>query len=270
MNRAAAAFALLPLLAACASTSSSPNRTSPSSTFGLEGTTWVLTTTLGGMADTGPAKAQIDLRFEAGHASGSSGCNRYSGAYTLEGSSLSFGDLAATQMACPEPIMTIESRYLHMLAEVDRYEIAAAGGTLRLTGPDVELAFRAEPPAADLPLVGTAWRLTTIGGPGGTVSSTLAGTEVDAVFAKDGSVSGSDGCNSFGGPYAAGADGTLTFGALVSTTMGCAPAVMDQAHAFTTALAVTATYAIDGTTLTLSDTAGTLLLAFDAAAAPAA
>jgi heat shock protein HslJ len=259
-------LALLPLLAACASTSYSPSGSASPQGAALEGTTWVLTTSLGGMADAGPSKAQIDIRFEAGQTSGSSGCNRYGGTYTLEGSSLSFGDLASTQMACPEPIMTVESRYLQMLAKVDRYEVAAGGETLRLTGPDVELTFRAEPPAADLPLTGTTWRLTTLGGAGGTVSSTLAGTKVDAVFANEGTVSGSDGCNSYSGPYTAGANGALTFGTFMSTTMGCERAVMDQAHAFTTALAATATYAIDGATLTLSDTEGTLLLAFDGAA----
>ena len=266
MIRRAAAFALLPLLTACAS---APSSGAPPSSSGadLQGITWVLTTNLGGMADTGPAKAQIDIRFEAGQVSGSSGCNHYGGPYTLQGSSLSFGDLASTQMACPEPIMTIESRYLQMLAEVDRYEATADGETLTLTGPGVELAFRAEASAADLPLVGTTWRLTTIGGAGGTVSSTLAVTKVDAVFAEDGTVSGSDGCNRYSGPYTAGANGALTFGALMSTTMGCQRAVMDQAHAYMTALAAIATYTIDGATLKLFDANGNLLSGFAATTA---
>jgi heat shock protein HslJ len=189
----------LPLLAACASGSSSSSGSSSPQGAALEGTTWVLTTTLGGMADAGPAKAQVDIRFEAGQAGGSSGCNHYGGAYTLHGSSLSFGPLASTQMACPEPIMTIESQYLQALAKVNRYAVASDATTMTLTGPDAELAFRAEAPVADLPLTATTWRLTTIGGANGTASSTLAGTEVDAVFAADGTVSGSDGCSRYHG-----------------------------------------------------------------------
>ena len=262
MIRRAAAFALLPLLAACASASSSSG--SPSAQgAGLEGTTWVLTTSLGGMADTGPAKAQIDIRFEAGQASGSSGCNHYGGAYTVQGSSLSFGPLASTAMACPEPIMTIESQYLQALAKVDGYTVSSDGKSLTLTGPDVELAFKAEAPVADLPLTGTAWRLTTIGGANGTVSSTLAGTEVDAVFAADGTVAGTDGCNRYHATFTAGENGAMSIGPVAATKMACAQDVMDQANAFTAGLGATASSTIDGTTLTLSDAGGALLLAFD-------
>ncbi len=95
--------------------------------------------------------------------------------------------------------MTIESRYLQALATVQRYELAPSGDVLTLSGPRIELAFRAEVPVADLPLTGTAWRLTTIGGADATVSSTLAGTKVDALFAEDGTVSGNDGCNRYSG-----------------------------------------------------------------------
>jgi heat shock protein HslJ len=265
--RRAAALALLPLLTACASTSSSA--TSSSQGSNLEGTTWVLTTRLGGMADSGSAKAQIDIRLEAGQASGSSGCNHYGGPYTLQGSSLSFGPLASTAMACPEPIMTIESQYLQALAKVDGYTVSSDGKSLTLTGPDVELAFKAEAPVADLPLTGTAWRLTTIGGANGTVSSTLAGTEVDAVFAADGTVAGTDGCNRYHATFTAGENGAMSIGPVAATKMACAQDVMDQANAFTAGLGATASSTIDGMTLTLSDAGGALLLAFDGTAGAA-
>ena len=267
IRAAAAAFALLPLLAGCGSASSSASRSpTPSGAAGLEGTTWVLTTRFGGLSDMGPAKAQIDLRLEGGRASGSSGCNHYGGPYTVEGSSLSFGDLASTEMACPEPIMTIESRYLQALTTVQRYELAPSGDALTLTGPRIELEFRAEVPVADLPLTGTVWRLTTIGGADGTVSSTLVGTKVDALFAEDGTVSGSDGCNRYHAAYTAGDGGALSIGPLATTKMACAQEVMDQAGVVATALAATAAYAIDGATLSLSDADGHLLLAFVGAA----
>jgi heat shock protein HslJ len=45
---------------------------------------------------------------EEGAVAGSDGCNRYMGQYTLQGDdALSFGPLAGTLMACPEPIPSI-------------------------------------------------------------------------------------------------------------------------------------------------------------------
>ena len=63
---------------------------------------------------------------------GSAGCNRMMGSYELSGSSLKFGPLATTRMACPS--MDAEQAYLGALSATTRYEIA--GTTLTLFGPD--------------------------------------------------------------------------------------------------------------------------------------
>lgn len=55
-----------------------------------------------------------------GKVSGRSGCNRFSGAYTLTGEGLSFGNMAVTRMACPPPMMETEQRFLDMLKKISR------------------------------------------------------------------------------------------------------------------------------------------------------
>ncbi len=47
------------------------------------------------------------------------GCNRIAGKPTVSGVKISFGPMAATRMACPPPLDTIERQYLAAL-EADR------------------------------------------------------------------------------------------------------------------------------------------------------
>jgi heat shock protein HslJ len=86
--------------------------------------------------------ALITLQLDgAGHASGSGGCNRYGGPYTLEGETLRFGALAATKMACEEGVTDQEQRYFDLLAAVSRYALADDGALLLTTddGRDIRL-----------------------------------------------------------------------------------------------------------------------------------
>lgn len=55
--------------------------------------------------------------------SGSGGCNRFSGDFTLKGDTLRFGRMASTMMACADG-MEQEGRFLSDLAKVARYRIA--------------------------------------------------------------------------------------------------------------------------------------------------
>ncbi|BCL76176.1 hypothetical protein JHS3_19120 [Jeongeupia sp. HS-3] len=72
------------------------------------------------------------LNFGAdGRISGSAGCNRYSGQYTLNGDALTIGKVATTRMACAPAAMKQETAFLKLLNQVQRYAIAA-DGTLTL------------------------------------------------------------------------------------------------------------------------------------------
>lgn len=105
-------------------------------------------------------------------------------------------------------------------------------------------------------LDGSSWTLTALNG-----QPVVEGTTPGLSFA-DGQASGNGSCNGFGGEYTqSGSD--LTFGALMSTLMACEPvAVMDQEQAYFAALSATASFLVDGGTLSLFDADGNVLAEF--------
>ena len=113
--------------------------------------------------------------------------------------------------------------------------------------------------AATNPLAGTGWTLATLNG-----EAPLADTEVTVNFGEDGRLSGSDGCNRFSTSYTVDGDSITIAPSGASTMMACPEPVMQQAQAFVTALGSAATYAVDGTSLTLNDSAGTAVATFEA------
>ena len=106
----------------------------------LDGSSWRLVEF--GRGKPAPPEPAVLLRFEADKVVGQSGCNRYFGGVT-EGEtagSLAFSAMGATRMACPEAVMTLESRYLAALAEASRYSFSA--GRLVLSGEHGEDSSR--------------------------------------------------------------------------------------------------------------------------------
>jgi hypothetical protein len=61
---------------------------------------------------------------EEGRVSGSSGCNRYTGPFTMLGDELGIGAVAGTRMMCSDSqVMAQESRYLGHLSQVGSYRL---------------------------------------------------------------------------------------------------------------------------------------------------
>lgn len=96
----------------------------------LEGQPWILQTLGGEPAGVGAGGKPLDIQFQPDdmRAAGFSGCNRYFGSYLREGvsgqgSSLQFGPMAGTMMACPEG-GELEQAYLQMLASVTAFRLA--------------------------------------------------------------------------------------------------------------------------------------------------
>jgi putative lipoprotein len=132
------------VVAACDSTGSTQGTTPepPSAAADLAGTSWTIVSVGGAPVVEGSG---ADLTFDAaGSVSGSTGCNSVSGTYALDGTSLTFGPLATTRMACEEALMTQETAVLDALAAVEGWEVDA-DGNLHLTG-GTELVL--EPSAA--------------------------------------------------------------------------------------------------------------------------
>lgn len=68
---------------------------------------------------------------EPGLLAGSSGCNRYSGRMTAEGTTLKIGALAGTRMMCPDPQMQAEQAFHSNISRIDGAQITE--GLLELT-----------------------------------------------------------------------------------------------------------------------------------------
>jgi heat shock protein HslJ len=67
-------------------------------------------------------ETDILVRFASdGQLAGHTGCNRFMGRYALIGDSIEIGLLATTQMACPEPVMARERRFLAVLEGARRF-----------------------------------------------------------------------------------------------------------------------------------------------------
>jgi heat shock protein HslJ len=88
----------------------------------LVGTGWQLDS-LGGAALV--AGSEITLEFVEGvGVTGSGGCNRYNGRYTLSGASLTIGEVISTRRACPDRATTEqEGAYFAALALATGYEL---------------------------------------------------------------------------------------------------------------------------------------------------
>jgi heat shock protein HslJ len=90
----------------------------------LENTYWVLTELDGKPIATINEAKKIHLQLNpvTKTASGFAGCNQFTGEYSLAGKKLSLKNIASTRMFCEET-MTLETRFLQILQEVDEFKI---------------------------------------------------------------------------------------------------------------------------------------------------
>lgn len=95
----------------------------PSGPEALEGTSWILTQFVAEDGGTAIVDVGVSAEFDGSTISGTSGCNRYNASYEASGDEISFGPIAGTQMACPEPQMSVEVRYLQLLESVATFEV---------------------------------------------------------------------------------------------------------------------------------------------------
>ncbi len=86
--------------------------------------------------------------FDDGRLAGSTGCNRYTGPYSVEGETLELGAVASTRMACVPPADAVEREFLAALERVARWR-SDLDGLVLLDDGDTELLrfVKATPPA---------------------------------------------------------------------------------------------------------------------------
>src|SRR5262249_40041366 len=163
----------------------------------LEGTPWELD--ISSVRVSGIEGAQPTLRLENGVASGFAGCNTYSGSYRLEGSSLRFGRMATTVMACGPAGSAVETAYLDRLSPVAHYALTGSGLDLQDASGARVLVFL----PAKTSLEGD-WRIIGVLQSTGSAFSSAAEPLPTARFSADSTMSGTTGCNTLNGPWSQG------------------------------------------------------------------
>jgi len=108
---------------------------SPQSLTGLSGPTWRVTgynNGMGGVVST-VSGTQLSMVFDTdGRVSGDTGCNTFTGPYTLSGSSISFGPLATTRRAClSDDANRQEQQFLAALDATTTYQLMGDRLTFR-------------------------------------------------------------------------------------------------------------------------------------------
>jgi heat shock protein HslJ len=117
---------------------------------GPEGLDWQLTSYVaGGLTTAVPFGIDATLALDGGLAAGSGGCNTFSGAYALDGSTLMFDDQVSTTLElCPADVQAIEDAYLAALPLVMSWTISDGVLELRDAAGAAILTF--EVPSAGL------------------------------------------------------------------------------------------------------------------------
>lgn len=250
-NKLLTAFLIMAIfLSACTPAGETPS-------LELNDSHWVLEQINGQavIADTLPTLAFNEDQKVTGNAS----CNNFFGNYSLDGNKLSFGPLGSTEMFCalPDGLMDQESAYLAAIESTTGYRSEEGKLLLVDDSGNTILVFAPQ----DTSLEGASWNLTMYND-GLNVVSLVNNTEINAEF-KDGSVSGSSGCNSYSGTFQQ--DGlNLTFGNLASTMMLCQEeGVMEQETAYLQAIAKVTHYIVEGNMLTLYVDDNTVLARFN-------
>jgi heat shock protein HslJ len=226
---------------------------SPQPTASLDGTAWVLAE-LPGRELMNPGN--VTLQFAQGRASGSDGCNRFSGGFEADATSLQFLELASTQMACAPELMAQAGAVTGALGATRSYRVGDERLELLAADGRRVAVYRAQSSG----LEDTAWDVTGINNGRGAVASLAADTQVTLAFDAEGRASGSAGCNRFTAGYTRERD-ALKFAAAATTRMLCpTPGVMEQEQAVLQALQQVATVRMEGDRIELRAADGALMI----------
>jgi heat shock protein HslJ len=106
----------------------------------LLGTAW-LAEDIDGRGVVDRARSTMDFT-KAGQVSGLAACNRYFGPVSLSGDAITFGNLAATRMMCPDTLMDQEQRFLQALSISKRFELTHEGQILLIYADASEPVLR--------------------------------------------------------------------------------------------------------------------------------
>lgn len=222
----------------------------------LEGTDWLLVSY--GPADSPTPvlpNAPVSLSFDNMGELGGQACNHYGGTFTLEGRTITVGDIHQTLMACiDEGVTEQESAYTAALRSAQT--IYRDGDQLVITYDGGELRFMPAPEPEPTVLDGSLWRLVSFSN-GEVVQSTLTNSLILVGF-RNGEIVGYAGCNQFGGPFVIEGE-TITQVEIARTARDCLQeGVIEQENTLIEGLTTATSYTIEGNNLTINHSNGSL------------
>lgn len=113
-------------------------------TISLQGFKWYLSSLGGEELDLAlEQRPYIEVDPKEDRFSGFAGCNRFTGGYTLNGTSLDLGQAAVTRMAC-EDSMQLEDQFLAMLGKVGSWRLKDGQMVLGDENREILATFRLE------------------------------------------------------------------------------------------------------------------------------
>jgi heat shock protein HslJ len=192
----------------------------------IQGTSWNVVELAGTAVSPQPADAEPrpHLVFGAdGRVSGSDGCNRLTGPYTVKANAITFGQIAGTQMACPKAD-EIAGRFRAALKGTSHWSVVkgrlefygATGTPLAVFEPRPSAAYGG--PAA---LERTAWQLVRFQGGDGRTLTPDDPAKYTIEFAAGGNLAARIDCNRGRGSWKATPPSQLELGPLALTRARC-------------------------------------------------
>jgi heat shock protein HslJ len=224
----------------------------------LEGINWVMVSYLNQEGELAPALpgAIASALFQDGQVNGTASCNSFFGGYEADGSNLTVGPLASTEMFCGDPpgLMDQELAYLSALGSAATYAIENEQLVIANdTGETVLVYAVAEPKS----LSGNLWQVISYNNGREAVVSAIIGTELSAIFDEDGQLHGSAGCNNYTSTYVIEGE-SISIEPAATTRMLCGEpdGIMEQEMEYLAALEMAASYEFEEDRLILLDEDG--------------
>jgi heat shock protein HslJ len=224
----------------------------------LENRSWALESYLNleGVLTERLENSEITADFQDGQLIGNAGCNNYFASYQVDGSNLTIGSLASTEMYCMDPpaLMDQEITYLAVLESAMSYQLVEDRLIILDAEGQIILTFN---PAENKSLTGTLRKVLMYNNGKEAVVSVILGTEITAFFYEDGKVRGTAGCNNYSTSYELNGE-KITIGSARITRMVCAEpeGIMEQEMQYLAALEMASSYQFEGDNLILMDSDG--------------
>lgn len=232
----------------------------------LEGTLWQMISLLDAEGNTVAALpgSEVTAEFKDGRVGGRGGCNNFFGSYTLDGDALTVSQLGSTMMACPEGLMRQEQAYFTALQSAATYAIEGEQLQVMNAAGETVLTMAASEPVT---LTGTTWSAMSVNNGRQAVTTLVAGTQITAVFAEDGKLTGSAGCNNYMTTFTVDGE-SITIQPPASTRKMCpGEGIMEQESAYLNMLPQVASYRLSGHKLELRTADGALVASYVAGSA---